>query len=120
MVGGCSPIWLVLICGFYLGDEALGEAPSAQALPQVSTRWHLGGMGLGFGCPHLSARPVVNLRQENGGVGDWTAVQYQWKIERTRAEPQWIEATRPLCHLQYSVSPSRLHGIYPNERVELP
>ena len=31
-----------------------------------------------------------------------------------RAEPQWIVATRPLCHLQYPAAhPSRLQGIRP-------
>ena len=51
-----------------------------------------------------------------GGRGSAGARSERGRCESRplRAEPQWIVATRPLCHLQYPAAhPSRLQGIRP-------
>ena len=52
--------------------------------------------------------------QEGRGSAGARSERGRCESRPLRAEPQWIVATRPLCHLQYPAAhPSRLQGIRP-------
>lgn len=60
-----------------------------------------------------AARQLSRRRKGRGSAGA-RSERGRCESRPLRAEPQWIVATRPLCHLQYPAAhPSRLQGIRP-------
>ena len=90
---------------------ALRWPGSESRLPLPSRKGREGSRG---GHSTGGAARQLSRRREGRGSAGARSERGRCESRPLRAEPQWIVATRPLCHLQYPAAhPSRLQGIRP-------
>ena len=110
--------------------QAVNPLPNAAAQPGILGKGSCEGPCVGRARSRLLAFPggkrgeprqparaggaAAVAPQEGRGSAGARSERGRCESRPLRAEPQWIVATRPLCHLQYPAAhPSRLQGIRP-------